>query len=85
MVTLCKFNHVALLDVDDIWQYRKLEIQSKFLNNYDVIGSKCICFGDVEGVVPEIPVYDISRFNFAKANPIINSSSVIKKELCYLE
>lgn len=83
MVTLCNFNYIALLDVDDIWQYNKLKIQSKFLNNFDVIGSNCIWFGDIEGVVPKIPVYDFSNFNFAEVNPIINSSSIIKKELCY--
>jgi teichuronic acid biosynthesis glycosyltransferase TuaG len=83
MVTLCKFNHIALLDVDDIWGYKKLEIQSKFLNDYDVIGSNCVWFGDIEGVVPKIPIYDISNFNFAEVNPIINSSSIIKKELCH--
>ena len=33
--------------------------------------------------MPKIPLYDFSKFNFAKVNPIINSSSIIKKELCY--
>jgi teichuronic acid biosynthesis glycosyltransferase TuaG len=83
MVTLCKFNHIALLDVDDIWGYQKLEIQLKFLNDYDVIGSNCVWVGDIEGVVPKIPIYDISNFNFSEVNPIINSSSIIKKELCH--
>jgi glycosyltransferase involved in cell wall biosynthesis len=83
MIKYCKYNYVALLDVDDIWHSKKLEIQCKFINNYDVIGSNCILFGDIEGVVPRIPNYDFSYFNFAQVNPIINSSSVIKKELCF--
>ena len=83
MIKYCKYNYVALLDVDDIWQSKKLEIQSKFINNYDVIGSNCVWFGDREGVVPRIPNYDFSDFNFAQVNPIINSSSIIKKELCF--
>lgn len=83
MVKYCKYNYIALLDVDDIWDYKKLEIQSKYLNNYDVIGSNCIWFGDREGVIPKIPQNDFTNFNFSQVNPIINSSSIIKKELCY--
>jgi len=83
MVELCKYNYIALLDVDDIWHYKKLEIQTKFIINYDVVGSNCVWFGDIDGVVPKIPVYDISNFNFAEVNPIINSSSIIKKQLCH--
>ena len=83
MIKYCKYDNIALLDVDDIWYKKKLEIQSKFLNNYDIVGSNCIWFGDIEGIVPKIPLYDFSKFNFAEVNPIINSSSIIKKELCY--
>jgi glycosyltransferase involved in cell wall biosynthesis len=83
MIPLCKFNNIALLDVDDVWHRKKLEIQSNFLDKYDVIGSNCVYFGDIEGVVPKIPMCDISNFNFTEANPIINSSSIIKKKLCY--
>jgi glycosyltransferase involved in cell wall biosynthesis len=83
LIKFCKYNYIALLDVDDIWHNKKLEIQSNFLNNYDVVGSNCIWFGDREGIVPSIPHYDFSNFNFALVNPVINSSAIIRKNLCY--
>jgi glycosyltransferase involved in cell wall biosynthesis len=83
MIQFCNYNYVAILDVDDIWHPQKLEIQSHALNDFDVIGSNCVWFGDRPGVVPKIPVGDISDYDFALFNPIINSSSIIKKELCY--
>jgi glycosyltransferase involved in cell wall biosynthesis len=82
MIKYCKYDYVALLDVDDIWQYKKLEVQSVLLNSYDVIGSNCIWFGDRPGIVPSIPQHDFSNFNFANVNPIINSSVILRKELC---
>lgn len=85
MLEHCKYNYVALLDVDDIWLDNKLEKQSIHLNNYDVIGSKCVYFDIHEQTTngPNLPVGDFSNFNFKLFNPIINSSSVIRKELCY--
>ena len=84
MIQYCRYEYIALLDVDDIWHPQKLEIQSHvFLYNYDVIGSRCIWFGETNGIVPNIPIGDISNFDFRIVNPIINSSSIIKKELCY--
>jgi glycosyltransferase involved in cell wall biosynthesis len=83
MIKYCTFNYIAILDVDDIWHDEKLNVQSQLLNHYDVIGSKCVWFGDRAGVIPDIPVGDISKFNFSIVNPIINSSTLIKKELCY--
>lgn len=77
-------DYIALLDVDDIWHPLKLEKQSAYLNlqEYDVVGSKCIYIGDLNGIVPNIPTGDISTFDFFKMNPIINSSSIIRKSLC---
>jgi glycosyltransferase involved in cell wall biosynthesis len=84
MIKYSTYDYVAILDVDDIWHPTKLEIQSKFLNSYDVIGTKCIYFGErLNGIVPNIPIKDINDFNFFKSNPVINSSSVIRKELCF--
>jgi glycosyltransferase involved in cell wall biosynthesis len=84
MIKHCNFNYVAILDVDDIWHKKKLEIQSQyFIKKYDVIGSRCIWVGDRPGIVPIIPLGDISNYDFSLVNPIINSSSIIKKELCY--
>ena len=82
MIKYCNYDYIALLDVDDIWHQQKLAIQSAWLNIYDVIGSNCVWFGDRPGIVPSIPQNDFSNFNFAIVNPIINSSVVVRKELC---
>ena len=83
LIRFCNFDYIALLDVDDVWHPQKLEIQSHlFIHNYDVIGSRCIWF-DNAIIVPSIPTGDISDFDFSLVNPIINSSSIIKKEWCY--
>lgn len=84
LVKHSSYKYIALLDVDDIWHSKKIEIQSNyFINNYDVIGTRCIWFGDRPGIIPHIPIGDISNENFAIVNPIINSSSIVKKDFCY--
>jgi glycosyltransferase involved in cell wall biosynthesis len=85
MVKHCKYDYVAILDVDDIWFPTKLEIQYDCLDLYDVIGSQCVYFGEINGICPSIPFGDISDFDFFSVNPLINSSSIIRKELCYWE
>jgi glycosyltransferase involved in cell wall biosynthesis len=86
MLEQCFYPYVALLDVDDIWLPTKLETQLPFISpekNYDVVGTKCVYFGDLNGNVPAIPTEDFSNFNFLIGNPVINSSAIIKKELAY--
>lgn len=83
MIKYCNYDYIALLDVDDMWYPQKLEVQSIWLNAYDVIGTNCIYFGGRTGLVPPIPLNDFSNFDFAKVNPIINSSVVVRKELCW--
>lgn len=85
MLEECQYDYVALLDVDDIWEKNKLEKQAVYLNTYDVIGSKCIYFnnnGECSNG-PDLPLEDFSNFNFKLCNPIVNSSSIIRKNLCY--
>jgi len=87
MIPFCSFPYVALLDVDDIWHKEKLYIQSQILklNIYDVVGTRCIYFGDSHNI-PELPLRDkIQQHDFFAFNPIINSSVIIKKELCHWE
>jgi glycosyltransferase involved in cell wall biosynthesis len=82
MLNFCKYEYIALLDVDDIWHPEKLQIQSQMLCQYDVVGSRCVWFGDRPGTIPSIPVGNISNFDFTIVNPIINSSSIIRKKIC---
>ena len=82
MISFAKYDYIAILDVDDIWLPEKLEKQVPFLKDYDVIGTQCVYFENVENVSPEIPFGDLSNVDFTKVNPIINSSSITRKELC---
>lgn len=85
MLEFCNYDYVALLDVDDIWHEKKLLIQTSLLGKYDVIGSRCIYFGNLNGTVPNIPIGDLREINydFFTANPMINSSTIINKKLCH--
>lgn len=83
MLELCNYKYIALLDVDDIWEPEKLETQITYLKmNYDVVGTKCKYFGDSE-IIPPNGVGDVGHLDFYYENPIINSSVIVKKDLCY--
>ena len=83
MIKHCSHDYIALLDVDDIWHIKKLEYQVNFLKYYDVVGSNCIYFGDQNNIIPPIPQKDFSKHDFTLCNPVINSSVIIRKYLCY--
>lgn len=82
MLKHSKYDWISLLDVDDKWLPKKLESQIYHMANYDVIGTHCKYFGNLNGS-PYIPLGDITNYNFMKGNPIINSSCLVRKELCY--
>lgn len=85
MIIFCRYDYIAILDVDDIWLPKKLETQAELLkqNKYDVVGTKCVYFETLDGVIPQIPSGDISDFDFREVNPVINSSAVLRKDLGY--
>jgi len=82
MLKFAKYDHIAILDVDDIWLEDKLETQIPFIKKYDVVGTKCVYFQEKDGQ-PDIPTGDITDFDFKRFNPIINSSVIVKKKLCH--
>ena len=59
-----------------------MEKQVPLIDVFDVIGTNCQYFGD-SNAIPYIPLGIISDFDFTKLNPIINSSCLIRKELCH--
>tara|TARA_Y100000389_G_scaffold138124_1_gene135804 strand:- start:285 stop:938 length:654 start_codon:yes stop_codon:yes gene_type:complete len=82
MIKYAKYDWISLLDVDDKWLPKKLESQLIYMKNYDIIGTQCKYFEDYS-IIPNIPVGDLKNHNFLNVNPIINSSCLIKKKLCY--
>jgi teichuronic acid biosynthesis glycosyltransferase TuaG len=82
LLSFCKNDWIALIDVDDIWMETKVEIQAPHLFLYDVVGTKTIYFGEREGTIPTIPDGDITENSFSY-NPIINSSAIVRKHLCH--
>ena len=82
LLEYCEGNYICLLDVDDKWLPSKLEKQIPYINNYDIIGSMCQYFGE-RSDSPGIPSGDLKDFNFLSVNPVINSSCLVRKELCH--
>lgn len=79
----CKYSHIALLYMGDIWISNKLELQVSIISKYhriDVIGSK----SSFENEVPCIPEGELYHHNILKINPFVNSTVVIKKNILRL-
>jgi glycosyltransferase involved in cell wall biosynthesis len=72
---------IAILDCDDVWEPEKLVAQIAAIQMsptpIDVIGTFCTYFGEFTGG-PRLPSGWISREEVFRANPIINSSVLIR-------
>ena len=83
----CKYNYIAILNINDIWAPNKLELQSSIIlkfNRIDVIGTKS--WYEKEPSYINIPEGELYHHNIFKINPFINSTVVIKKSILkYLE
>jgi hypothetical protein len=76
----CKYNHIAVLYMNDIWAPNKLELQTNLILKYqriDVLGSK----SRYENEVSCIREGEQYHYNIFKINPFVNSTVVIKKNI----
>ena len=87
MVQEAKYNHICILDVDDLWEPSKLEVQISELIKYGhpnetIIGTKCRYFGSFT-YIPHVETGVILKSSFFERNQIINSSSMIPKKYAF--
>ena len=79
MLEYTKYDLLCLLDVDDIWMPTKLEIQMRYIKDFDVVGTNARYFGN-RNDQPIIPLNKINPSEFKIFNPIINSSAMFYKK-----
>lgn len=88
LVSLTTTDWISVLDCDDIWEPRKLERQVHMMHSYAsdavVIGTFCQYFGERHGKLVLESGY-IDPVILENHNPIINSSSLIRREYCTWE
>lgn len=75
---------IALCDCDDKWHPNKLASQISVTGVADVIGTGAEYFGEHTGY-PQVPYGVFSGQVCETANPFINSSVLLKRELCNWE
>ena len=80
------YNYIAILDVNDIWEPNKLELQAAKLKEFpriDVVGTKSRydTSAGLEPEIHEIPINGLYNYNLFKVNPFINSSVVFKRDV----
>jgi len=76
----CKYEHIALLFINDAWVNNKLELAVNTLLKYpriDVLGGQSI-YENEKSCIPE---GELCKYNILKINPFVNSSVVIKKNV----
>ncbi len=80
-----KGDWIAILDCDDVWHSEKLQkqVDASFTAGRDaaILGTQCQYFGELYGK-PQIPHGYILPAQLASLNPIINSSCLIRRDVC---
>lgn len=78
LIKFADYDLICIIDVDDIWLPPKLEIQYRFINKYDIIGTNCSYFGE-SYITPPLIMGEIKE-EIYKFNTIINSSVMINRK-----
>ena len=82
LLSVSRGEHIALIDVDDIWLPNKLERQMLFINEYDVVGCCAIVFGNQTGTLAPA-IGDVSNYDYSYGNPLVNSAVLMRREGVY--